>query len=578
MSTTTYDYRNKNGGLLYQVVRPDGKRFYQRRPLQDGWAMGMKAGWYERDGESWTHRGGVRGERPAPESTGELEWLDDVARVPYALPELIDRDRLTERVFVVEGEKDADRLRELGLLGTTSVMGAGKASRTDWSSLAGRDVVVVPDNDDPGRKHVVDLVGLLKSVAASVRVLELPELPEKGDVSDWLDGGGTTGDLMDYASEAPRGSEWLSKTRWGIREVSASELRRSSANRAPLEYLPCFADQELVVCGFSHLFAAFPKAGKTTTIYQWCTEWAKAGISVLYVTEESEVVWAARLKRTSSPAPDEIRLVFGLGVEEDKLLERAEWGEEQVVILDTIRGTLKLSDENDNAEVMKKLRPWLATLRGKTLILAHHLRKSGGDHGLAVAGAGALVGAVDRVLELRHDTGLPKRRRVLSTMGRIETGRDLMIELQDDGILKALGNPEAVAQETLRARILAVLPLRDRAMRKQEVQSALADNGTPPGIRTLDEALKALHVDGQVLRLGAGKKGDPHRWALVNQEPETDPDFDSRTTEVGRAGNELATAAHANGRPTEFDSRTPLSPGARIESPSDVGEDGGIEI
>jgi 5S rRNA maturation endonuclease (ribonuclease M5) len=154
----TYDYCDERGHRLYQSVRlepgRDGgkKDFRQRQPDGSG-------GWI------WNLRG--------------------VRRVLYRLPELYEapRDRL---VFVVEGEKDVDRLRAEGLLATTNAMGAGKWCPDYTEALRGRHVVILPDNDEPGRKHARAVAEALKGVAASVKVVELPGLPEKGDVSDWL--------------------------------------------------------------------------------------------------------------------------------------------------------------------------------------------------------------------------------------------------------------------------------------------------------------------------------------------------------------------------------------------------------
>jgi hypothetical protein len=71
--------------------------------------------------------------------------------------------------------------------------------------LRGAKVVILPDNDEPGRKHAQQAAKSLHGKAASVKVLELPGLPEKGDISDWLAAGGTREELLELAAEAP---EW----------------------------------------------------------------------------------------------------------------------------------------------------------------------------------------------------------------------------------------------------------------------------------------------------------------------------------------------------------------------------------
>ena len=107
--------------------------------------------------------------------------------LPYRLPELTSAAPETP-VFICEGEKDCDRLAALGFVATTNPMGAGKwrAGLNKW--FADRIVFVIPDNDEPGRKHAADIMRYLKLIAARVRVVELPGLTKKGgDVSDWLD-------------------------------------------------------------------------------------------------------------------------------------------------------------------------------------------------------------------------------------------------------------------------------------------------------------------------------------------------------------------------------------------------------
>lgn len=150
-----YDYCSANGPLLFQTVKlsappPRNKTFRQRRP--DG-----KGGWI------WNLKG--------------------TPLVLYRLPELLTGD---DPVFICEGEKDVDNVRSLGLTATTNPLGAGKWKDIYNPSLAGRDVVILPDNDEPGKKHSDEVAQSLFKMAKSLKILNLPDLPEKGDVSDWL--------------------------------------------------------------------------------------------------------------------------------------------------------------------------------------------------------------------------------------------------------------------------------------------------------------------------------------------------------------------------------------------------------
>ncbi len=156
----TYDYQDEHGKLLHQVCRMEPKTFRQRKPNGNG-------GW------SWSVNG--------------------VRQVPYRLPEVLANPSKT--VFTTEGEKVADRLTKLGLVATCNSGGAGKWRSEFAAHFENRDVVVIPDNDAPGRKHANQVAASLFSTAKSVRVLELPNLEEKGDVSDWFGQGGTVEQL-----------------------------------------------------------------------------------------------------------------------------------------------------------------------------------------------------------------------------------------------------------------------------------------------------------------------------------------------------------------------------------------------
>ena len=180
----TYDYTDEDGRLLYQAVRMDPKDFRQRQP--DG-----KGGWV------WNIKG--------------------VRLVLYHLPGLLKR--VNETVFICEGEKDVHSLEAMGLLATCNPMGVGKW-RPEYSELLrGRSVVILPDNDEPGRKHAAAVAADLLRVAASVGIVELPGLPTKGDFTDWRNAGGTFERFRELtAGAAPIDAAALVqlRARWGL--------------------------------------------------------------------------------------------------------------------------------------------------------------------------------------------------------------------------------------------------------------------------------------------------------------------------------------------------------------------------
>jgi hypothetical protein len=127
----------------------------------------------------------------------QVKWsIKGVQLVPYRLPELIEAVALGRAVFVVEGEKDVELLRSRGVPATCNAMGAGKWRDEYDNFFNDADVVICGDNDEPGRKHVAQVVKHLKEVVKRLRVLELasiwPDIGPSDDVSDWFEHGGGT--------------------------------------------------------------------------------------------------------------------------------------------------------------------------------------------------------------------------------------------------------------------------------------------------------------------------------------------------------------------------------------------------
>jgi hypothetical protein len=209
---TTYDYRDAGGDLVLQVIRTltGQPRFLQR----------------------------------APDPSSRSGWKYSVKHIPdhdcllYRLPGL--RASGDVPVLIPEGEKDVDRLHDEGQVATCNIGGAGKWRPEYAEQFRDKHVVVLADNDQAGRDHAAAVARSLIGIAASVKVLSLPGLPEKGDVSDWLDNNGTIEELMRLAGEAeeftspdadepPPGDAQLA---WAtIRQVSAIPPRRWAYGR-----------------------------------------------------------------------------------------------------------------------------------------------------------------------------------------------------------------------------------------------------------------------------------------------------------------------------------------------------------
>src|SRR4051794_38806684 len=107
-----------------------------------------------------------------------------VPRPLYCLADILRAPLGTERVFLVEGEKACEVARALGLLATTTAGGSAAPHQTDLTPLAGRTVVILPDNDAAGEKYALAVAGALLKLQPTpvVRIVRLPDLPPAGDI------------------------------------------------------------------------------------------------------------------------------------------------------------------------------------------------------------------------------------------------------------------------------------------------------------------------------------------------------------------------------------------------------------
>ena len=163
-NTATFDYVNEAGEYLSTALK------------------------FEEPGKKKTFRQGQR-----KTDGGYIPSIKDVRRVLYNLPALAK----AQEALLLEGEKDTHTASKLGLTATTNPMGAG-AWRPEYNeSLRDKDVVLLPDNDTQGKNHMEDVAKSLQGIAGSIKLIELPDLPPGGDITDWVQ----TFDDKDEAAE-----------------------------------------------------------------------------------------------------------------------------------------------------------------------------------------------------------------------------------------------------------------------------------------------------------------------------------------------------------------------------------------
>lgn len=426
----SYDYTDADGRLLFQACRFEPKTFRQRRPTENG---------------EWAYN------------------LDGMAPVLYRLPELIEAVAAEKRVFVVEGEKDADALVAEGMIATTSPMGAGKWRDEYGDVLAGADVVVLPDNDDIGRSHAADVARSCVARGATVRIVQLPDVPAKGDVSDWLAAGGDFDDLEDLISKTPRFSadpnQQARRTRWPLAEL----LERHDIMQPPPPVVPYLA-----WASRSTLLAAREKSGKSTlTGYMaacvsrgshFLEEPTQRGRVLIIGLEEYLGDTARRLAEFDAD-PQGVELVDAFirppGERIVEIVEHITAVRPVLVILDSLMAYAigGITDAN-NATQMQAVVDSLTQLchqTGVALVIIHHAKKSDGRY----RDSSAIGGAVDIIAEVfSPDENADPRRRRVRPIGRVPARA---VDFIFDGRRYILADADGRTKAPIEQRIMDVL-------------------------------------------------------------------------------------------------------------------------
>ena len=157
----SYPYHAVNGELLFEVVRFDEYDATTGEPVLKGGKVAKTFMPRQPSGQF--------GYPPGP-------------RPLYRLPEI---ERSREIVFV-EGEKAADALHRFGWVATSAPGGSStKLDAIDWRPLAGKSIILWPDNDEAGRRFMDRVAAQVASIGCAVRWVTLPEsVPEKWDAAD----------------------------------------------------------------------------------------------------------------------------------------------------------------------------------------------------------------------------------------------------------------------------------------------------------------------------------------------------------------------------------------------------------
>ena len=400
-------YYRADGTEFAHVVRfnlPDGnKQFRPIHQAKDGWRIGDPSGLWP----------------------------------PYRLNDL----PATGTVWLTEGEKPADAVCKIGLAATTSAHGSGAAEKTDWTPLAGRDVALLPDNDEAGRKYARDVARLLVGLSppARVKIVDLPGLPEKGDIVEYIES------LDSKSDEDIRG---------GIEAMAAGVPNIDPSTIVGGPILICMADIETkpiewlwdghIPVGCISLLIGRPKEGKSLVSIDWAarvstgTPWpdgegCKQG-SVIIISAEDDPSRVIRPRLEAAHADlrkvhllSAVRHIDAEGKRHDVLftltdvaaLETAlkAHSDCRLLIVDPIGSFLGGdTDAHRDNEVRSVLAPVarLAEQYGVAVLVIAHKRKSGGTYADDLAiGSRAFTGLARANWHLTRDKDNKARRLLL---------------------------------------------------------------------------------------------------------------------------------------------------------------------
>lgn len=399
-----YHYQDEAGNLLYQVVRYEPKAFAYRRPSTIG---------------KWT-------------------WnLMGVRRVLYHLTQVVT----AEVVFVLEGEKDCDALSKWGYVATTCPMGAGKWLADYNPPLSGKHVYIVPDNDSAGKIHAEQVAQSVGPTAASVSMIALPGVPEKGDFSDWVRMGGTReafGDLVESAQ--PYAASTVSTAILSWRDIPTM----GSVPRVEIEWL---------IEGFLPQSALVILAGESRSLKTWVAM-DIAGRVANGLKFAGKVATHRRVLVLDRENPASVihyrRDLLGIGdprmlhywgiwqdepppePSDERLLAMAK-EEKPLMIFDSLIRFHKRK-ENSSEEMARTMAHFRALVgAGATVVILHHRSdKTGGE---VYRGSSEILAACDVMIAMDRDQ---TNRNVVAMMGmknRFAEESDFAVRLEQGGFM-----------------------------------------------------------------------------------------------------------------------------------------------
>lgn len=322
--------------------------------------------------------------------------LTGIERPLYNLPAVVEAVADGGTVWIVNGEKSADKLREWNITATCTFNGENSWNPEYGKILEGADIVIVADRDDTGVKHALDIQADLRDKARSIRIVQSRTEGDHDDVVDHLDAGFTLDELVPFRAENAISLRY--------RRVDWHE---AFGRGSDIDWLL----PPILEAGTINALFGKPGAGKSLITLDWAVQIVREGRKVMYVDEEQRIQDTVERLRDFGCTPGELdNLVMynfaGLPPldtpEGGQHLEAlAEVNEPSLVVLDTTTRMVE-GDENAATTWLQLYRNSLVPLKRRNICVLR-LDHPGKDELRGQRGSSAKGGDVDTIFRLTFE-------------------------------------------------------------------------------------------------------------------------------------------------------------------------------
>jgi hypothetical protein len=373
--------------MVYSYTDEEGKELYRKIRIEPGFDGKSKSFYSEHTNTEGNVVNNLRGLR----------------RVLYNLSAIIKGIGNGSQIFLVEGEKDADKLISYGLIATTtleSLKWPGEFNEV----LKGADAVLLYDMDETGLKRRDILCKNLYNTVKRLRVVDLPDLEYSAshgpDVSDWLAMGHTVHELLEIVSQTSNYLPPLEKGK--IRAVNLREFLEMNLPKPEMLLAPFLPSQGLAMIyakrgvGKTHVALGIACAvARGGTFLKWHAPKAR---KVLFIDGEMPApAIQERLRRIvaadefDSNAINNLRLITpdlqngpmpDLSTPTGQAAIAPFTDDSDLIIADNVSSLFRSGVENE-AESWQPAQDWALELRrrGKSVLFIHHAGKGGQQRG-----------------------------------------------------------------------------------------------------------------------------------------------------------------------------------------------------